>query len=81
MYLAFGVSIVIYLSSRCCKGSHIHVDFMKKFWPMYNIMQLVCILVVMDIVTPANVTKVLTAIKEELELVGTLQYAVKSLTE
>lgn len=48
---------------------------------MYNIMQLVCILVVMDIVTPANVTKVLTAIKEELELVGTLQYAVKSLTE
>jgi hypothetical protein len=41
---------------------------MKKFWPVYNILQLVCILVVMDIVTPPNVSKVLSEIKNEIEV-------------
>lgn len=43
-------------------------DFMKKFWPLYNIMQLVCIISVMDIVTPPNVTKVLAQVKSEIEV-------------
>lgn len=68
MALAILVNGIVYISRQCCKGGKYFPDFMKKFWPVYNILQLVCILAVMDIVTPPNVTKVLQQIKNEIEV-------------
>ena len=68
MGLALIVHVVVYVSRQCCQNGRYFPDFMKKFWPVYNILQLVCILAVMDIVTPPNVTKVLTEIKNDIEV-------------
>ena len=37
-------------------------QFLKKFWPLFNAMQLLSVLVVMDVPCPTNVTMVLNEV-------------------
>lgn len=43
-------------------------SLLKKMWPLYNVLQIICIITIMDLKTPPNANLVLAEIKEGIEL-------------
>ena len=48
-------------------GGIFFVNILKKMWPLYNCIQLLTVLCIMNVIMPSNVHAVLMTIKNSIE--------------